>query len=132
MRWRSGPVERLIEEIAAVCTRDTGPRGRRVWGSERRAEDNMVDDRGKLADAICSRGRRPRPRVVVRVGYRERDCPVARATLPQISPLPHTVPASTVVIIVPDALGRRSGIPFRHPLHSRTVFCLPAPPDSSS
>ena len=44
VRWRSGPVERLIEEIAAVCARDTGALERSVWGRERRAEDNMEDD----------------------------------------------------------------------------------------
>lgn len=46
-RWKSGPVDRLIEEIAAVWTRDTDALARNVSGSERRAVDSMEDDVGK-------------------------------------------------------------------------------------
>ena len=42
--WERGPVDRLIEEIAAVWTRDTGALERNVWGSERRTVDNMEGD----------------------------------------------------------------------------------------
>lgn len=45
-----------MEEIAAVCTRDTEDRPRNVWGSERRAEDNMEDESSDVDERKVGHG----------------------------------------------------------------------------